>query len=133
MVSLPVGVPNPWGILSSLSLLLLIIFFVDATITVWQRGDRRRALFIGGSIIFGAIFAWHVPLVILGVIQVPFFLCFAYTGIVAAMGYELSNDMFHAARLTRELKESEGWETHPCCGLQQRCRFRDMEVELKQR
>jgi PAS domain S-box-containing protein len=107
MASLPVGVPNPWGILSSLSLLLIIAFFVDATNTVWRRGDRRRALVIGGSIIFGAIVAWHVPLVILGVIHVPFFLCFAYTGIVAAMGYELSNDMFQAAQLTRKLKESE--------------------------
>ena len=107
MASLPVGVPNPWGILSSLSLLLVIAFFVDATVTVWRRGDRRRALIIGGSMIFGAIVAWHVPLAIWGVIHVPFFLCFAYTGIVAAMGYELSNDIFHAAQLTRKLKESE--------------------------
>jgi PAS domain S-box-containing protein len=107
MASLPVGVPNPWGILSSLSLLLVIAFFVDATITVWRRGDRRRALSIGGSMIFGSIVAWHVPLVIWGVIHVPFFVCFAYTGIVAAMGYELGNDMFHAAQLTRKLKESE--------------------------
>src|SRR5205809_955905 len=107
MASLPVGVPNPWGILSLISLLLVIAFFVDATVTVWRRGDRRRALIIGGSMIFGAIVAWHVPLAIWGVIHVPFFLCFAYTGIVAAMGYELSNDMFHAAQLTRKLKESE--------------------------
>ena len=62
MASLPVGIPNPWGILSSLSLLLVIAFFVDATITVWRRGDRRRALIVGGSIMFGAILAWHVPL-----------------------------------------------------------------------
>jgi hypothetical protein len=71
MASLPVGVPNPWGILSSLSLLLVIAFFVDATVTVWRRGDRRRALIIGGSMIFGAIVAWHVPLAIWGVIHVP--------------------------------------------------------------
>src|SRR6266516_6786429 len=57
MASLPVGVPNLWGILSSLSLLLVIAFFVDATVTVWRRGDRRRALIIGGSMIFGAIVA----------------------------------------------------------------------------
>ena len=107
MASLPVGIPNPWGILSLISLLLLLAFFVDATITVWKRGDQRRALIIGGSMIFGAIVGWHVPLVIWGVIHVPFFLCFAYTGIVAAMGYELSNDMFRAAQLTRKLKESE--------------------------
>jgi PAS domain S-box-containing protein len=107
IVSLPVGLPNPWGLISQVSLLLLLIFSVDATITVWRRGDRRRALLVGGSMIFGAILGWHVPLVMWGVIEVPFFLGFAYTAIVAAMGYELSNDMVRAARLTRELEASE--------------------------
>src|SRR5215475_11420875 len=91
MISVPFGIANPWGLLSSLILLLLLIFFVDATITVWRRGDRRRALVLGGSMIFGAILAWHVPLVIWGIIDVPFFLCFAYSGVVAAMAYELSH------------------------------------------
>jgi two-component system, LuxR family, sensor kinase FixL len=107
MISMPFGVANPWGLLSLVSLLLLLIFFVDATITVWQRGDRRRALVLGGSMIFGSILAWHVPLVIWGIIDVPFFLCFAYSGIVAAMGYELSYDLMHAAQLARQLQASE--------------------------
>ncbi len=103
----PIGVANPWATLSSVSLLLLLVFFVDATITVWRRGNRRRALFVGGSMIFGAILAWHVPLVVWGVIEVPFFLCFAYLGIVAAMGYELSNDMARTVQLARELEASD--------------------------
>ena len=107
IVSAPVGLPNPWGLISSFSLLLLLIFSVDATITVWRRGDRRRALLVGGSMIFGAILAWHVPLVIWGVIEVPFFLGFTYTAIVAAMGYELSNDMARSAHLARELELSD--------------------------
>ena len=107
IISVPVGVANPWGLLSQVSLVLLLIFFVDATITVWRRGDRERALVVGGSMIFGAILAWHIPLVIWGVIHVPFFLCFAYSGIVAAMAYELSNDMARAAQLARELEASE--------------------------
>jgi PAS domain S-box-containing protein len=107
IISVPVGVANPWGLLSSLSLLLLLIFFVDATITVWRRGDRRRALVVGGSMIFGAILAWHVPLVIWGIIDIPLFLCFAYSGIVAAMAYELSYDLLHAAQLSRQLQASE--------------------------
>ena len=49
MVSVPIGVPNPFGILSQVSLLLLLVFSVDAAITVWRRGDHRRALLIGGS------------------------------------------------------------------------------------
>ena len=107
LVSVPVGTPSPWGLLSSVSLLLLLIFSVDATITVWRRGDRRRALLIGGSMIFGAMLAWHVPLVIWGILDVPFFLGFTYTAIVAVMGYELSNDVARAAGLARELEISE--------------------------
>jgi len=107
MISVPFGVASRWGLLSSVSLLLRLIFFVDATIVVWRRGDRRRALVLGGSMIFGAILAWHVPLVIWGIIDVPFFLCFAYSGIVAAMGYELSYDLLHAAQLARQLQASE--------------------------
>jgi two-component system, LuxR family, sensor kinase FixL len=107
MISMPVGVANPWSLLSSVSLLLLLIFLIDATITVWQRGDRRRALIVGGSMIFGAILAWHVPLVIWGFINVPFFLCFAYLGIVAAMAYELSCDVLHASQFARRLQASE--------------------------
>jgi PAS domain S-box-containing protein len=45
--------------------------------------------------------------VIWGVIEVPFFLGFTYTAIVAAMGYELSNDMVQAARLASELELSD--------------------------
>ncbi len=107
IVSVPVGVPNPWGLLSNVSLLLLLIFSVDATITVWRRGDRQRALVVGGSMILGAIVAWHVPLVIWGVIDVPFFLSFAYSGIVLAMGYELSKDMLQTAQLAHKLERSE--------------------------
>ena len=107
VISVPIGVANPWATLSSVSLLLLLVFFVDATITVWRRGNRRRALFVGGSMIFGAILAWHVPLVVWGVIEVPFFLCFAYSGIVAAMGYELSTDMARTVQLARELEASD--------------------------
>jgi PAS domain S-box-containing protein len=107
MVSVPVGVPNLWGLLSQVSLVLLLVFSVDAAITVWRRGDRRRASLVGGSMIFGAILAWHVPLVIWGVIEVPFFLGFTYTAVVAAMGYELSSDLARAALLTHELEISE--------------------------
>jgi two-component system, LuxR family, sensor kinase FixL len=107
IISVPIGVANPWGLLSSMSLLLLLIFFIDVTITVWRRGDRRRALVVGGSMIFGAILAWHVPLVIWGIIDIPFFLCFAYSGIVAAMAYELSYDLLRAAKLARQLEANE--------------------------
>jgi two-component system, LuxR family, sensor kinase FixL len=107
IVSLPVGVPSAWGVLSLASLLLMFIFFIDATVTVWRRGDRRRALVIGGSMIFGTIVACHVPLVIWGILNVPFFLGFAYSGIVLAMGYEVCNDMLRTAQLAKQLEARE--------------------------
>jgi len=106
-LSVPDGVPNPWGALSQLSLLLLLIFSVDATITLLRRGDRRRALVLGGSMIFSTIFAVHVPLVIWGVLEIPFFLTFAYTAIVVAMGYELSSDMARTVQLAREMEVTD--------------------------
>src|SRR5256886_16145380 len=106
-ISVPIGVANPGGALSSVSLLLLLVFFVDATITLWRRGEPRLALFVGGSMIFGAIVAWHVPLVVWGIIEIPFFLCFTYSAIVAAMGYELSTDMARTVQLAQQLQTSE--------------------------
>ncbi len=108
MVSVPLGTPNPWSLVSQATLLLLLVFFVDATITVWRRGDRQRALLIGGSIIFfGAIVAAQVTLVVWGIINVPFLGCFAYLGIVAALGYQLCDDTVRAAHLARELQASQ--------------------------
>src|SRR5882724_2061473 len=107
-VSVPVGVTNPWILVAQLSLVLLVIFFVDATITAWRRGDRQRALVVGGALIFFSTIAiGQVVLVVWGVIQVPFLACFSYLGLIAAMGYEVSIDMLHRAKLSRQLQASE--------------------------
>jgi PAS domain S-box-containing protein len=108
MASVPLGTPNPWSLISEITLLLLLAFFVDASITAWRHGERKRALIVGGSIVFfGAIVAAQVALVVWGVIQVPFFSSFAYLGIVAALGYELGHDTIRAVRLAHELELTE--------------------------
>jgi PAS domain S-box-containing protein len=107
-VSVPVGVTNPWVLVAQLSLLLFVIFFVDATITAWRRGDRQRALVVGGALIFfSAIAVGEVVLVVWGIIQAPFFACFSYLGLITAMGYEMGSDMLRAAQLARQLRASE--------------------------
>jgi two-component system sensor kinase FixL len=107
-VVVPVGVPNPWSLLSQLSALLLLIFFVDATITAARRGDRRRALVLGGSVIFFITLSFgQLVLVNWEVIHLPIFASFTYLFIIAAMGYELSEDLLHAAQLARQFQVSE--------------------------
>ncbi len=106
-VSVPVGVTNPWILVAQLSLLLLIVFFIDATITVWRR-DRKRGLVVGGALIlFSLIAVGQVVLVVWGIITIPFLAAFPFLGLLAAMTYELSSDMLRAAQLARELKVSE--------------------------
>src|SRR6266404_3230529 len=107
-VSVPVGVTNRLVLVAQLSLLLLVIFFVDATIVAWRREDRQRALVVGGALIFfSAIAVGEVVLVVWGIIQAPFFACFSYLGLITAMGYEMGSEMLHAARLARQLRASE--------------------------
>ena len=107
-VSIPLGTPSLWSLLNQATFMLLLAFFVDATITVWRRGDRERALIVGGTTtFFGAIVAAQFALVVLGIMQVPFFGSFAYLGIVVALGYQLCNDSVRAAHLASELQISE--------------------------
>lgn len=107
-VSVPVGETNPWILVAQLSLVLLITFFVDATITAWRRGDRQRALVVGGALIlFSAVAVGEAILVVWGIIQAPFLACFSYLGLIAAMGYQMSTEMLHKAQLARQLEDRE--------------------------
>src|SRR5208282_4136910 len=107
-VAVAEGVPNPWMLVGNLSLLLLVIFVADAAITVWQRGDRRQALLVGGSIVFWAVAgSGQAILALWGIIHAPITTSLFYMGIVAAMGYELSQDVLRAARLSDDLRESQ--------------------------
>ncbi len=107
-VSAAVGVPNQWILVGMLSVLLLLIFLVDATITDWRRGDRRRALMVGGSAIcFITLSLGISALVLFAGIKSPFFISFPFLGMIAAMGYELSDNVLRAARLTKQCQANE--------------------------
>jgi two-component system sensor kinase FixL len=107
-VVVPNGVPNPWMLISQSGLLLLVIFVTDASIMVWRRGDRRRALWVGGSIVFFVVAATvQLILTLWGTVHTPITVSVFFMGIVAAMGYELSQDVLRAARLSDDLRESQ--------------------------
>ncbi len=107
-VSVPVGVPNPWMLVAQFSLLLLVIFVVDATITVWRRGNRRQALVVGGSIVLLVVLASGQAVAMTwGIIATPLTVSLFYLILVAAMAYELSYDLIRTAQVTRQLQASE--------------------------
>jgi PAS domain S-box-containing protein len=107
-VAIAIGVPNPWMLVGQLSLLLLLIFVVDAAITVWRRGERQRALSLGGSIIVFVIAGTGQAILVLwGFIHVPITVSPFFLGILVAMAYELSEEVFRVARLSEDLRESQ--------------------------
>src|SRR5215471_19125108 len=107
-VSVPVGVLNPWMLVAQFSLLLLVIFVVDAAITVWRRGDHRQALVVGGSIVLLVVLASAQAVATTwGILATPLTVSLFYLILVAAMAYELSYDLIRSAQLTRELQASE--------------------------
>jgi PAS domain S-box-containing protein len=102
------GVPNPWMIVGQLSLLLVLVFVVDATITVWQRGQRRQAVLIGCSMVFFVCLGTgQVILTLWGIVHTPLTLSWFYMGVIAGMACELSHDVLCAVQLTNELRTSE--------------------------
>jgi PAS domain S-box-containing protein len=107
-VSTGVGVSNPLMLIGQLSLLLMLIFVADAAISVWRRGDRRRALLTGGSIVFFSLAAIaEAVLVLWQIVEWPLTASIFYLGIVLSMSYEMSRDMLRAAQLSEELHKSQ--------------------------
>ncbi len=107
-VSVAEGLANPWMLVGQLSLLLLLVFVADATITAWRRGDRRQALVVGGSIVFWVLVGMvQAALVVTGIVQSPITASLFFLPILVAMGYEISRDALRAAQLTQELRRNE--------------------------
>ncbi len=66
--------------------LLMLIFAVDASVRLWRRGNRRRAVIVGGSLIFFILAAGvHCALIERGLIRSPYWISWFYLAILIAM------------------------------------------------
>src|SRR5438128_629347 len=96
---------------SRVYLLFCCIAVAVATIGVFEmqliHTDRPEAYGATLHLVYMPVRLVSVSLVVWGVIQVPFFACFAYLGIVAALSYQLCDDTVRAARLAQKLEDSE--------------------------
>lgn len=108
-LAVTVGTARPWWpLLLAGSTLLLPILVVDAAITAWRRGDRRRAATIGGSVTLAVLFGVVVSQMHdYGLLRIPYTVSMAFMIIVSGMAYELSSDLIRARQLSRELEQSQ--------------------------
>ena len=91
-----------------MSVILVIVFVLDASIALWKRGGKRRAVIVGGSFVFFFLSSRGQALLVeSGTVQTPYFTSFAFLAVLIAMGHELSDEVFRAAKLSRDLLESE--------------------------
>jgi len=105
-VAVPVGDPNPWRFLIQVSVLLLLIYVVDAAVQAWRRDHRRAALTIGGAIVVAAILsAVNSQLMVLGLLPASL-TGLVFLLIVIAMGWELTLTLIQAREVARDLNDS---------------------------
>jgi two-component system, LuxR family, sensor kinase FixL len=102
------GTTSPLSQVLNFTDLMVLVFVVDVSATLWRRGNRRRAMLFGIGIV-GAVVAAviQIRLVDAGVLQMPYVVTFVYIGIIIALGYPLSADVLRAAQLAQQLQASE--------------------------
>lgn len=103
------GIANPWMLVGTFSGVLSAVFIVDATLTVWRRGERRRAFAFGGLLTFcvlGAVIAGTLS--VWGLVPFPVLVTPYFVPILIAMGAEAGGALIRSVSLATELASKEG-------------------------
>jgi PAS domain S-box-containing protein len=107
----PIGAPNPWMALGQFTLVLLMVFLLDAIVTSWRHDNperRRRLTLICGSMLVFVVFSslWALG-VVSGSLHAPITVNPAFVLVLLAMSYDLGGDILRAAQLARSLSVSQ--------------------------
>jgi signal transduction histidine kinase len=100
-----------WQWVATLNNVLIVAYAIDATARLWgqSRGDaRRKAGFIGAVLLaFIALSSAPAQVAIWGVARIPILVSPAFMILVIGMGWELSREVLHSARLARALRDRD--------------------------
>jgi two-component system sensor kinase FixL len=110
-IAVPSGIPNPWMFLGLLTISALLIYLVDAAMTVWQRnqsGERRRVIFVCGSMGLFLLFTllWSFA-VVRGGVRAPLIVVPAFIGALLVISYDLGTTILRSALLAKQLVLAE--------------------------
>ncbi len=109
-ISIAQGVLNPFYIVGPISRLTLVVYVIDASVSLWRRGADTgpRAVIFSISISFFLLASTiHAALVNSGVINSPYIASLSFMPTIIAMSYELSYDVLRSAQLAHRLQASE--------------------------
>ena len=102
-----IGNANPLRVVGDLLMVGFLVILVDITVRLVRRGDRRTARLVGGSLVVYALGLFMIIPVDLGWLPLPSLHTFAFLVIIAAMSWDLSEDLIRASRLSREVLANE--------------------------
>ncbi|MDM7922507.1 MAG: histidine kinase [Pyrinomonadaceae bacterium] len=107
-LSYPIGVPNPWHAIQALTLILLLAYSLDALISVWRRGEHRKALIFGGGVALLSLTSLAMAAAIIWFsVRLPPFASPAFLFVVVGMAFEFDYDLRRSAKLAGELTDRE--------------------------
>src|SRR6266516_3705745 len=102
------GVISPLKAVNDVANVSFLLFIMDASVTLWRRGQRRRALLGGGVMVCAVVAAILLAYMTdTGILRIPYLVTFIYVGTVILVGYPLIGDVLRATQLARELQASE--------------------------
>jgi PAS domain S-box-containing protein len=101
------GTTNPLRVIGDFVLLGFLFILIDSTVRMARRGERRQARVLGGSLVVYAVGLLTIIPSDLGWFHIPTPHTFAFLVIVAAMSWDLSEDLIRASRLSREVIANE--------------------------
>ncbi len=102
-VSFVSGATNPLRIVGDFTLLGFLLILVDGTVRMARRAEWRQVRLLGGSLVVFAVSLLTIIPAVLGWFHLPSPHTFAFLVIVAAMGWDLSEDLIRASVLSREV------------------------------
>jgi len=106
-VSYVSGATNPLRLVGDLVLLGFLLILLDSTVRMARRGEGRQARLLGVSLVIYALGLLTIIPADIGWFHLPSPHTFAFLLIVAAMSWDLSEDLIRAARMSREVAAGE--------------------------
>ena len=103
-----IGEKNPWTNITHASAVLFLIFVMDASISSWRRGARRRALVVG--VTFGVVLIVSLvasELFNRSLLPIPLTASLLLLIILSGIAYELGSELARTSAISRELHESQ--------------------------
>jgi PAS domain S-box-containing protein len=112
-IAIASGVASPWRLLSDVALVAIMVIVIGAGWRLWQQGDRKRALIMGGCLfLFAVLNATLSVLTDLGVLALPYLHTYGFLAVTLAMSYDLAGEVVRAARLSAQVAQDEQrWRT----------------------